>query len=210
MASLVDKYFSQADFDAIEAAVKRAESGTSGEIAVELTSRSRSWMAERLTHALVFTLLCFLVALLLTRESGWVTYYKTTNALLWAGIGFVVAFFGWGAFLARKERRRRAVLAQAQGLLHRITSVAQRTGVMILVSLEERQAAVVADTGIALKVSQEFWEGVHARIVESIRRGKHSEGIIEAVGVIGAEMGKHFPRQDDDVNELPDRPRVVE
>ena len=155
MATLVDKYFSQIDFDAIEVAVKKAEAQSSGEIAVELSSQSRHWNRERLTHALAFTLVCMLAALFLTRDVGWGVYYNTTQTILWGAIGFVVAWFGWGLFLKRASRARQIVWKRAVNRFLQLKPTRGLTGVLIFVSLEENQAAIVADKGIASKVPPE-------------------------------------------------------
>jgi putative membrane protein len=210
MASLVDKYFSQADFDAIEAAVKKAERSTSGEIAVELSSHSKHWNSERLIHALGFTLLCMLAALYFTRDINWGVYYNTTQVILWGAIGFVVAWFGWGCFLRRRERRRKIVWNRSLDLFHKITPTRGLTGVLIFMSLEEEQAAIVADKGIASKVPPDYWDSPHAMIVAAMKQGKHAEGIIQAIDTIAVELGRHFPRESDDVNELPDKPSVID
>jgi len=210
MASLVDKYFSQADFDTIEAAVKKAESNTSGEIAVELSSHSRHWNTERLVHALVFTLVCMLAALYFTRNVDWGVYYNTTQVILWGAIGFVVVFFGWGRFLKRAERRRKIVWNRALGLFHGITPTRGFTGVLIFVSLEEEQAAIVADKGIASKVPADYWHKPHAMIDQAMKQGKHAEGIIQAIDAMAVELALYFPRQSDDTNELPDKPKVID
>ena len=210
MASLVDKYFSQADFDAIEAAVKKAESSTSGEIAVELSSHSRHWNTERLIHALVFTLICMVAALYLTRDDGWGVYYDTTQAALWGAIGFVMAYFGWGRFLKRSERRRQVVWNRSLNVFHRITPTRGLAGVLIFVSLEEEQAAIVADKGIASKLPPEFWHAPQAMIAVAMNQGKHAEGIIQAIDTIAVELARYFPGETDDINELPDKPKVVD
>jgi putative membrane protein len=206
MASLVDKYFSKADFDAIEAAVTRAEQSTSGEIAVELVSQSKNWMTERLIHSFTFTLICMLTALYFTREDNWGVYYNTSQVILWGAIGFVIAYFGWGQFLKRLQRRRRSVWNRAVEQFQKLTPVRGLAGVLIFVSLEEEEAEIVADTGIAAKVAPEYWLTLHTTIVEAIRQGKHSEGIIHAVETVAIELSKHFPRGSDDVNELSNRP----
>ena len=208
MPSLVDKYFSQADLDAIEAAVKKAEATTSGEIAIELSSHSRHWNTERLIHALTFTLICVLAAFYFTRDVNWGVYYNSTQAILWGAVGFVAAWFVWGRFLRRGERRRRVVWNRALGLFHQITPTRGLTGVLILVSLEEEQAAIVADKGIASKVAPEYWHGPHGMLVDAMKQGKHAEGIIQAVETIAVELARHFPRQGDDLNELPDKPKI--
>jgi len=209
MASLIDKYFSQADFDAIEAAVKKAELSTSGEIAVDLASHSKNWKFERLVHALVFTLICLLAALYLTREVDWGVYYHTTQAVLWGAIGFVMAYFGWGLFLRRGERRRTVVWKRSLGIFRQMTPVRGLAGVLIFVSLEEDQAAIVADKGIASKVPPGYWRGQHATIVAAMKQGKHAEGVIRAIEMIAVELARNFPRESNDSNELPDRPKEI-
>jgi len=210
MASLVDKYFSQADFDAIEGAVKKAEASTSGEIAVELSSHSRHWNTERLIHSLSFTLICMLAALCFTRDVNWGVYYNSTQVILWGAIGFVVAWFGWGRFLKRGERCRKVVWNRALDRFHQITPTRGLTGVLIFVSLEEEQAAIVADKGIASKVPPEYWHTPHAMIAEAMKQSKHAEGIIQAIDTIAVELARNFPRASDDIDELPDRPQIID
>ncbi len=210
MVSLVDKYFSQIDLDAITTAVEKAEISTSGELAVELSSHSRNWIKERLIHSLVFTLICAIAALYFTREVNWGIYYNTSQAILWGVIGFVIAFFGWGRFLKRTERRRRVVWKRALTLFKRLTPTRGHTGVLIFVSLEEEQAAIVADKAIASKVPPDYWRTPQAMIIKAMRKGQHAEGIIQAIETIAVELALYFPRESNDINELPDSPEIVE
>nr|MBN2278555.1 hypothetical protein [candidate division Zixibacteria bacterium] len=210
MATLVDKYFSQADFDVIEAAVIKAESSTSGEIAVELASHSRNWEMERIIHALVFTLICMAVALYLTRENNWGIYYNSTQTILWGGIGFLVAYFGWGRFLRRVGRRRRIVWNRALSRFGKLIPIRGLAGILIFVSLDENQAALVADKGIASKASPDFWHQQQAILVRAMSQGKHSEGIIQTIESIAVELARHFPGKSEDLNQLPDRPEDID
>ena len=208
MPSLVERYFSQADLDAIEAAVKKAESSTSGEIVVELSSHSRHWNTEALVHGLIVSVVVMIAVVYFTYDMGWGVYFNTTQALLWGAIGFVAAYFGWGRFLKRRERKRRVVWNRALGIFHHLTPTRGGTGVLIFVSLEEDQAAIVADTGIASKVPEDYWRKPHGIIVDAMKQGKHAEGIVQAIDTIAVELAAHFPRESDDVNELPDKPRI--
>jgi len=210
MATLIDKYFSKADFDAIEAAVKKAEQSTSGEIIVELASHSRNWLRERLIYSFGFTIICALVALYLTSENNWGIYYNTTQVLLWGAIGFVIAYFGCGLFLKRESRRREIVWKRSLGIFRQLTPVRGLAGVLIFVSLEEDQAAIVADKGIASKVPPDYWQKLHTNMIEAIKQGNHSEAIIQAIETVSADLAGNFPREDDDINELPDRPKIID
>lgn len=210
MATLIDKYFSQIDFDAIEAATKQAELSTGGEIAVEISARSKGWQTERLVHSFIVAVIIGLTGLYFTRENDWGMYYNFTQSSLWTLVGFILAYFGWGQFLKRSSRREKVVWFFALDRFKGLTPVRNKAGALIFVSLEENQAAIVVDKGIGSRVEPKFWAEVRDSLVDSIRQGKHAEGIIAAIEIIGARMSEHFPREDDDINELPDKPTIVE
>jgi putative membrane protein len=44
-----------------------------------------------------------------------------------------------------------------------------------------------------------------AAMLGHIREGRLAEGMVAAVGQVGAVLAQHFPRAEDDQNELPDR-----
>ena len=80
-----------------------------------------------------------------------------------------------------------------------------RTGIMIYLSMKEHRAEIVADAPIAEKVSAEVWGEAMADMLAEIREGRIAEGIAAGVRDVGVVLAEHFPRSDDDVNELPDR-----
>jgi putative membrane protein len=209
-ATLVDRCFSEADKDAITQAVKMAESGSSGEIAVELASHTKHWMEERLWYSFAVALVFALVSLYVTRENDWGVFYNFTQAAIWGLVGFALAFFILGSWLKRQSRRRAVVWRYALRRFSKLRPTRGQTGVLILVSLDEEQAAIVADKGIASKLPREHWNTPHALIMEGMKKGEHAEGIIRAIESIGEELSRHFPRPPDDTNELPDRPTVVD
>jgi putative membrane protein len=105
---------------------------------------------------------------------------------------------------ATKARRvrRRAIL------LFRTAAEARtrgRTGVLIYLALDEHRAEIVADRAINDKVAPEAWGDAMATLIDSIRVGRAGEGLAEAVRQVGLVLAPHFPREQDDINELPDR-----
>jgi putative membrane protein len=44
-----------------------------------------------------------------------------------------------------------------------------------------------------------------AALVEHVRDGRTGAGMAQAVQQVGAILAEHFPRSEDDTNELPDR-----
>ncbi|MBH1993350.1 MAG: hypothetical protein I8H86_10740, partial [Sphingomonadaceae bacterium] len=71
--------------------------------------------------------------------------------------------------------------------------------------LDEHRAEIVADRAINEKVAPEAWGEAMAALIAAIRDNRPGEGLAAAVEQVGALLAPHFPRADDDINELPDR-----
>ncbi|KPF89382.1 TPM domain-containing protein [Novosphingobium sp. AAP93] len=80
-----------------------------------------------------------------------------------------------------------------------------RTGVLIYLSLAEHRAEIIADEAIACKVSPEVWGDAMHALLAPLRAGQAGDGMVAAIGKVGAVLAEHLPRADDDENELPDR-----
>lgn len=79
------------------------------------------------------------------------------------------------------------------------------TGVLLFVSLLERRVHVLADEGIAAKVPPETWKHVDDAILEGVRRGDLCAGLVHGIEAAGQVLAEHFPWEQGDRNELPDR-----
>lgn len=80
-----------------------------------------------------------------------------------------------------------------------------RTGVLIYLSMREHRAEIVADRPIAEKVPAEVWGAAMADMLAEIKQGRIAEGMAAGVRDVAQVLAQHFPRADDDRNELPDR-----
>jgi putative membrane protein len=98
--------------------------------------------------------------------------------------------------------RRRAVRYFKVGAERR---TAGKTGILIYLSLIERRAEIVADESIHSVVPQERWGHAMADMLAKVAQGEVADGMIAAIGDVGAILSEHFPRCESDVNELPDR-----
>lgn len=78
-----------------------------------------------------------------------------------------------------------------------------RNGVLIYVAIEDRKLAILGDLGIHLKVGEDFWDSTRDIMVSHFRENNYVEGICAGVGRAGEQLKLHFPREEDDVNELP-------
>jgi putative membrane protein len=218
-------YLSEADHDRVSAAVEAAESRTAGEIVTVLADRSDGYTDVALAWAAVvaFTALVVLALLpdfylwLADRLLGhWAHEWTPREIFTLAAVVGIGKFLGmwliqlwqplkfWLVLPPIKTARTfaRAVSLFKVGAERRTHG---RTGVLIYLSMREHRAQIIADEAIASKVPAETWGEAMAAMLVEIKAGRCADGMIAAVEQVGAVLAEHFPRAEDDVNELPDR-----
>ena len=205
MTHYIDRYFSKSDLDRVEAAVTEAERGTEGEIALVITERSSSLWQDGWIVSAALGLAATVACLLYTRNVEWGTTYDAFFATVAGVLAFGVTLVLWRLPWARSGASR-GVWKKALARFSSLRPTRAKTGVLLYISLQERQVAVVADRAIAEKVASDYWDGPRDTIVESFKAGRQTDGIIQAVRDIGVQLAQHFPRPADDTNELPNRP----
>lgn len=216
---------SEEDRRRVSDAVHAAEAGTSGEIVTIVADRSDPYHDAALQYAVLVLFLAlaayalfpdFYLGLVARIGGGWIEEPTTGRLLWWVWIGLALKFLGTRLILnwmplrlalvpkstRRRRVRRRAVDLFKVGAEARTTG---RTGILIYVSLGERMAEIVADEGIHAKVAEEAWGAAMAALIAEVRQGRVADGMVAAVGQVGAILAAHLPRADDDVDELPDR-----
>ncbi len=210
MKDLTRKFLNTADRDAIAAAVKAAEKQTAGEIVPMVVSASYHYPMAEVIGA---TTLALPAALVLTPLLG--GWFWIGNWNLWLFLGLFTLFFLGGLMLLRcwtalkrlfiskremdEEVEEAAVISFFKKGVHRTR---EETGVLIFVSLFEHRVWVLADRGINRKVAQDQWNTIVADIVQGIRQHQPGQAIAEAVDRVGRLLAEHFPRRDDDQDEL--------
>jgi uncharacterized membrane protein len=81
---------------------------------------------------------------------------------------------------------------------------AERNGVLFYLAVESRKFAVIGDAGINAKVPAGFWDCVKELLRNEFVNGRFTEGLSEGIRLAGRQLKSHFPRKDDDRNELTD------
>ncbi len=216
---------SEAERDKIGAAVFAAEADSAGEIVTIITDRSDGYSDIALLWS-VLAAFAALVALAIAPEfylglydrltGGWIQQWHPRQVLaiaaLIAMLKFSVVwllqlwqplkFFLVPGPIKHARVRARAVTCFKVGAERRTHG---RTGILIYLSMREHRAEIVADASIAAKVSPEVWGEAMAAMLTEIRAGRIGDGMVAAVERVGAVLAEHFPRHENDVNELPDR-----
>ena len=109
-------------------------------------------------------------------------------------------------FVAHRKSPGKDVRARARTEFERlrIGDTALRNGVLFYIVPREQTFAVIGDDEIHAKCGQEFWDETAAVMEKLFREGKFTEGLLAGLERAGDIMARHFPRKDDDRNELPD------
>ena len=218
-------YLDDAGRKLVAEAVTAAESGTSGEIVTVLTDRSDGYTDVALLWAAgaAFTAMSVFAAFPLPFLEAWDAVFGGWGHQWTTGeLASMVIALGLVKFLAvllvqqweplkfflipgpTKTIRvhNQAVRQFKVGAERRTTG---RTGVLIYLSMREHRAEIVADESIAALVPAEVWGEAMGDMLAEIRKGRIAEGLAAGIRDVGFVLAEHFPRGEDDQNELPDR-----
>ena len=214
----------RAEHALVLAAVARAEAGTDGEIVTIVTDRSDAYHDVALHYAVLAILLVPALAAAVPQTvanalglifGGWdapplwalpaaivgvqvVVFLLVRYALAYAPLRIALTPAGTRA----RRVRRRAIEYFKVGAERR---TAASEGILLYLSRAERKAEIVADAAVHAAVPPERWGEAMAALVDEVRAGRPGAGMAAAVERIGAILSEHFPKTDDDRNELPDR-----
>lgn len=78
----------------------------------------------------------------------------------------------------------------------------QRNGVLFYISFEDHKLAILGDAGINAKVPENFWEHIKEHMVKAFKEQNYTDGLSEAIIMAGKALAEHFPKGDDNPNEL--------
>lgn len=198
------------EHERIAAAIRAAEARTDGEIYCAVARSSDSYFFPS-----AFILAVGMMAASLAVAFGVEHFWFTIRLPIFVVVQCLCIALALGVlwlfpllrihFVPRGLRYRRAhANAQGQFLARNVHRTARRTGVLIFVSLAERYAAVVADSGIDAKVEQAAWDSIVAALTRAAGDGRLADGFIEAISSTGTLLEAHFPVTAQDVNELDD------
>jgi len=191
----------------VEEAIGRAEAMTSGEIVPMVVDQSDAYLHVDFIGALIVQFVAFLAAIWLLPT------FDYLSILAVQVLGLVVGFLafrylaplkriGLSPKIAEEEVFEKALRVFRELEMQR---TAERTGILILVSLLEHRVQVLADSGINARVKSGTWDEVVEIVLAGIKRGDLCQGLCDAIERCGEILAHDFPVQPDDVNELPDR-----
>jgi putative membrane protein len=194
----------------VAAAIGEAEKKTAGEIVAVVAAQSSSYLYAPFMWAALAALLVPWPLIYFT----WVTVQWIYGVQLGVFLGLLILMLPRAARLMLVPRSVKHARAHAraveQFLVQNLHTTAGRTGVLIFVSVAERYAEILADTGIDAKVPKGTWQEIVDHLTAEIGQGRPADGFVHAVHAVGKHLAKHVPPGSTDPNELPDHLIVLE
>jgi putative membrane protein len=200
-------FLSERDKKTIEAAIKKAEALTSGEIVFATAPASSLYYHANLQGA-------FLGMVIITAIFMLLPITHTPTNLLWTEFVSFAVFFNvvsywqpWRRWMISRQEMDARVhdAAFMQFYSSGLYKTRESNGVEIYLSLFERRVVVIGDRGIHEKMGKEHWDRIRDLIIQGIKDGNICGGICAAIDSCGKALAEHFPPRQDDINELPDK-----
>ncbi len=198
----------------VEAAVQAAEQHTSAEIVPMIVGRSGLYREAHHRTGLLIAMLT--LTTLLTIDTTWLPWgWHASNAVWLLGVTMLAYALGswvgtWPPVLrlfTSRERMCQKVHLRAERAFaqHGLAQTRERTGLLLMVSLLERQVYLLADHSLQERISDEQWQKVVAVIVERIKVDDLAGGLCRGIEAGGILLACACPPPDgDNPNELSD------
>ena len=189
----------------VSAAIRKAESHTSGEIFCVIAQHSSDYRLVPLAWAASIALLVPLPLIYLTSWSVAVVYLSQLTVFLIAALVLSHPKLRFHIVPRRARHDRAHTEAMRQFFAQGLDKTEHRTGVLIFASAGERYAEIVADANINEKVETEAWDDAINALVTAIKAGRPADGFVTAIEKCGAVLAAHFPPGALKPDELPDK-----
>jgi putative membrane protein len=222
------------DHARIAAAIAKAELTTAGEISCVVAPDVSDYRETPLAWAAGAALVLPAAAVLLgvrpdelTRlAGGWTIGHAAAmgTTVLWAlsayivlqAIVFIVVSLLVSIPSVKRALTPKSVKAERvhdaalqQFVTKSLHSTSARMGVLLFVALAEHRAEVIADEGVYAVAPREVWDGVVAKLVDGVQRGRLADGLVAAIERAGEILAEHVPPNGDNPNETPDELTVL-
>ena len=199
-------YFSETDHERIATAIRAAENETTGEIVCVVARSCEPYSIIAAMWAALAALVVPVAVIPICPQlaAHWV---YSIQGLAFLGVLLALQYMPLRMALVPKavKLRRAERLARTQFLEQGLHRTEGRTGVLIFAAMAEHHVEVIADAGINDRVEPGTWDGLVSGFAAHMKRGETVEAFVDAVGLAGAELKRHFPKTPGNPNELPDR-----
>jgi putative membrane protein len=189
---------------ALAQAVRAVEAGSSAELVVAVRPRSGSYLHADLIAGAVTALaaLVFLVFSPWPFAPAWLVADPYLAGLLGAFLSSRLPSLRRALTRAALRRERVERAARSAFVERRVHGTSGRTGVLFYMSVLEREAAFVVDTGVEPVAATSAWRTAAGEIEAAVRRGEDGVAVAARIETLAPILAAALPCAADDVDEL--------
>jgi len=207
----LSSYLSEEGLQSIEDAVRKQELTTDGEIVPMVVKSSSTVGHVPLTLFLALTTL-FLTFDVYSLQVAWSGEFPGAEGI-WIGLdaiiilGLVLGLSRVPAvlrFLTPVQDQLAQVEQRAMNEFYnvRVHHTEAKTGILVFVSLLERQAVVLGDDPISAKLPAHEWENIIGKLLKELKKRDLATGMNRTISMVGEKLTTHFPKSEGNTNEL--------
>lgn len=211
------KFLSQEEIESISHAVQEAESKTSGEIVPVIVKRSSSVGHLPILITTLLLLGFFVSGCFEVLDHEFKLHFSNILGISGAYISLLpifIIFYLISLKLSELQVVQRVLIsdmdkaaqvhkrALLEFYLNHVTKTEYKTGIIIFISLMERQTVVMGDEAISKKLPAETWQKIVDKIISAIKENKTAEGLKSAISNCGEILSQNFPDKVKNPNEL--------
>lgn len=186
-------------------AIKAVELQTSAEIVVSVRLRSGDYRATAYQFGLCAMGLAVLALFLVPTPFSAESILVNSLSALFIAVALALLFPPLLRRLVRTATREQNCRTIAHALFYEqgISRTSGRNGILVFVSLFERQCVVVPDIGIDEDMLGDPWQALKVELSAAVQKAD-LDAFAKALQRMGPILGAAMPRMEDDVNELAD------
>lgn len=197
-------FLSESEKTVLEQRITDAETSTRAEIMTVIAKQSDGYRYIPILWAALLALsipgLYFLYSTLV--NDGWIypgtehpEHIYPIQVLAFLGLGMLFQIPAARLWMIPNlvKHQRAARHAREQFFLQNLHQTADRTGVLIFVSVAEHYVEIIVDSGISEKIDDREWQASIQAFIEDVRRGDIAQGFDRALDHCERVLAEHFP-----------------
>jgi putative membrane protein len=207
---------SDAEIEKIKQAVAQAEKYTTGEIVPALVPASDHYAWVHGAWAVIGWVIVSASVWGISFASPWA--HSVKEILIWQMLGILFGYLiayvpTFKRFLVSEKIRKHYVSRQSLACFMEagLHETHDRTGVLIYLSVFEKQVKILADKGINEKVPAGFWQSQVDSIVSGIHSRNEADVLCKVIEGIGKKLSEYYPaKEGTHNNEISNNPLVTD
>jgi len=205
----MNKFLTEETLKKLGDTVTEIEQSTSAEIVIAIAKQSGSYK----DISLIFGFICSILSLALIMMVPWIIHHMLV-------IPMVLLSFLTGYAICEKIDTLKMLLSSSHRKIiqvdrgakvaffeEHVSATKNRTGILLYISLLEKRVEILTDCSIDGKLSKSIWNNLAKELMISIKNNKE-EMFLQNMKKWGDILNREFPPEKDDINEMPNRPRI--